>query len=205
MRSYRIIIISSLLAVASTAFSSCGRHVRTACDVTPGNSHGTKLDWRYGAGDIRIQTYKITGQLMDRWFARTNYDYTQGRPRIIITEIDNRTDHYIATDMIRDIIEGAAIDDGRFTIVVGDIRDERELDCLMQKITHDPKYNNSSRLQQGKATAPQFLGKVRITKAVTSDRFADYEDYRMTVTLYDIETQEAIDSAWDVLSKKVQR
>jgi hypothetical protein len=32
----------------------------------------------------------------------------------------------------------------------------------------------------------------------------DYEDYRMTVTLYDIETKEAIDSAWDVLSKKVR-
>ena len=38
-----------------------------------------------------------------------------------------------------------------------------------------------------------------------TDRYYTYEDYRMTVTLYDIETQEAIDSAWDVLCKKVCR
>jgi hypothetical protein len=44
-----------------------------------------------------------------------------------------------------------------------------------------------------------------MTKAVRSDSFCSYEDYRMPVTLYDIETQEAIDSAWDVLSKKVYR
>ncbi len=141
---------------------------------------------------------------MDRWLARTGYNCLNGKPRIIITCIDNRTDHYISTDMIRDIIEGVAIDDGRFTVVVGDSSDEQELDNLMAKITQDPKYANSSRLTPGQATAPQFLAKVRITKAVTSDHFYDYEDYRMTITLYDIETQEAIDSAWDVLTKKVQ-
>lgn len=106
--------------------------------------------------------------------------------------------------MIRDIIEGVAIDDGRYTVLVGDYQDERELDFLMSKITQDPKYSNSSRLSSGKAIAPQFLAKIRLTKSVTADRYFDYEDYRMTVTLYDIETQEAIDSAWDVLSKKIR-
>lgn len=199
-----IFLIATLLA-STVGLSSCScRHFRYAKDITPGNPSCEKLDWRYGAGDIRIQTTKINRQLMDRWFAKTGWDCKSGKPRIIITDIDNRTDCYIPTDMIRDIIEGAAIDDGRYTVVVGDYCDERELDMLMCKITHDPKYNNSSRLQAGQATAPQFLGKIRITKAVTSDRFYDYEDYRMTVTLYDIETQEAIDSAWDVLSKKVR-
>lgn len=192
------------IALMSLTFG-CGRHIRTAQDITPGNCHSEKLDWRYGAGDIRIQTSKLSQELMDRWFVKAGYDHTVcGKPRIIITEIDNRTDCYISTDMIRDIFEGVAIDDGRYTIVVGDSRDERELDKLMTKISQDPKYSNSSRLTMGQAIAPQFLAKVRITKAVTSDRYFDYEDYRMTVTLYDIETQEAIDSAWDVLRKRVQ-
>ncbi len=189
-----------------TALTSCAcRRTRTAQDITPGNTSCEKLDWRYGAGDIRIQTTKLNKQLMDRWYEKTGYNILDGKPCIIITEIDNRTDRYIATDVIRDIIECVAIEDGRYTVVVGDMCDECELDDLMNKILQHPKYANSSRILPGKAIAPQFLAKVRITKAVTSDRFYDYEDYRMTVTLYDIETQEAIDSAWDVLSKKIRK
>lgn len=185
--------------------SSCAcRNIRTATDITPGNKSCEKLDWRYGAGDIRIQTTKLNQQLMDRWFDKTGYNIHHGKPRLVITQIDNRTDQYISSDMIRDIIECAAIDDGRYTVVVGDIQDEGELDYFMNKILQDPKYANHSRIQPSKATAPQFLVKIRITKAVTCDRFYDYEDYRMTITLYDIETQEAIDSAYDVLRKKVR-
>lgn len=196
----------AMTALSSLLFSSasCNRGVRTAVDVTPGN-YQEKLDWRYGAADIRIQTTKINRQLMDRWYAKTAYQPKGCKPRIIITQIDNCTDQYIATDMIRDIIEGVAIDDGRYTIVVGNVSDERELDGMMNKITQDPKYSNCSRLQPGLATAPQFLGKIRITKASRSDRCYNYEDYRFSVTLYDIESQAAIDSAWDVLSKKVSR
>lgn len=198
--------IATLLALSAlTTFTGCGRYIRTAQDVTPGNCFNEKLDWRYGAGDIRIQTYKITTDLMDRWYYKSGWLRENGKPRIIITEIDNRTDCYISTDMIRDIIEGVAIDDGRFTVVVGDYRDDQELDALMMRILNDPQYQNSSQLQGGVAIAPQFLGKVRITKAESSDRLYDYQDYRMTITLYDIQTKEAIDSSWDVLTKKVQR
>ncbi|WP_068470463.1 hypothetical protein [Candidatus Protochlamydia phocaeensis] len=198
-----LIKLTALCALFFSA-TSCCRHVRTAEDVTPGN-FCEKLDWRYGAADIRIQTTKINQQLLDRWFAKTGYHCEAGKPRLIITDIDNCTDQYIPTDMIRDIFEGVAIDDGRYTVVVGNTCDEHELDYLMNKIALAPKYDNATRLQPGLATAPQFLAKVRITKAVRADRFYDYEDYRMTVTLYDIETQEAIDSAWDVLCKKVRR
>jgi hypothetical protein len=198
----RTLFILCLLGVAT---SSCvGRQVRMAQDITPGNRFHERLDWRYGAPDIRIQTTKLSRQLMDRWFAKTGYDWSYGKPRIVITAVDNRTDCYISTDMIRDIFEGAAINDGRYTIVVGDYQDERELDWTMHKILCDPKYSQTSRLTPGMATAPQFLGKVRITKATSADPYYDYEDYRMTVTLYDIETQEAIDSAWDVLQKRVR-
>lgn len=200
----RLFLLCSLFSSIAFANSGCAcRHYPSAVDITPGN-YGERLDWRYGAADIRIQTTKINRQLMDRWFAKTAYNYQQGRPRIVITEIDNRTDTYIPTDMIRDIIEGAAIDDGRYTIVVGDIADSRELDSWLNRITRDPKYSNSSRLAPNQVTAPQFLGKIRITKAINADRNYTYEDYRMSVTLYDIESQEAIDSAWDVLSKKVR-
>ena len=192
------------LCALAVNLTSCCRGVRTAVDITPGNPC-EKLDWRYGAGDIRIQTTKITQQIFDRWYMKTGYQCEAGKPRLIITEIDNCTDQYIPTDMIRDIIEGVAIDDGRFTVVVGNTADEIELDHLMGKVSSHPKYQNPSRLTPGQATAPQFLAKIRITKAVRADRFYTYEDYRMTVTLYDIETQEAIDSAWDVLSKKACR
>lgn len=200
----KCLIACLLLAAGLLASCNC-RRIRTAEDITPGNISCEKLDWRYGAGDIRIQTTKLNKQLLDRWFAKTNYDIQNGKPRLVITEIDNRTDMYIATDMIRDIIECVAIDDGRYTVVVGDTCDEHELNYFMNKILRDPKYNNCSKIQAGNAIAPQFLAKIRLTKAVTSDQFYDYEDYRMTVTLYDIETQEAIDSAWDVLSKKIRR
>lgn len=203
---YQHPLYATLCLSMMTLLSSCAcRTIRTAQDITPGNISHERLDWRYGASDIRIQTTKLNKQLMDRWLTKTGYDIGYGKPRIIITEIDNRTDQYIQTDMIRDIFECVAIDDGRYTILVGDARNESELDELMDKISLDPKYNNNSRLQAGKAIAPQFLAKVRLTKAVTSDRYYDYEDYRMTVTLYDIETQEVIDSAWDVLSKKIRR
>ncbi len=201
--SYKSFLLLGLTAVSLLCFTSCGRRVRTATDITPGNATCTKLDWRYGAGDIRIQTSKLTSQLFDRWYAKTNFDCSCCKPRVVITEIDNRTNCYISTDMIRDIFESVAVDDGRFTVVVGSYQDEHELDKKMDRILLNPKYQNS-RLNPGMATAPEFLGKVRITKAVTSDRFFDYEDYRMTVTLYDIETQEIIDSAWDILTKKVR-
>jgi hypothetical protein len=89
-------------------------------------------------------------------------------------------------------------------VVVGDNKDERELDALISKLKCDPKYSNTSRPQWGNASAPQFLAKIRITKASTAQRTYDIEDYRMTITLYDIATYEAIDSAWDVLRKKVK-
>ncbi len=198
-------LLMTMTIFCALLFSSTScRHPRTAVDITPGN-YREQLDWRYGAADIRIQTTKINRQLMDRWYTKTGYQMNGCKPRMVITQIDNCTDQYIATDMIRDIIEGVAIDDGRYTIVVGNSSDEREMNYLMQKIQCDPKYSNCSRLTPGMATAPQFLGKIRITKAVRSDCNYNYEDYRFTVTLYDIETQEAIDSAWDVLSKRVTR
>jgi hypothetical protein len=198
------ILSLALICTLLLSATSCCRHPRSAVDITPGNFR-EQLDWRYGAADIRIQTTKINRQLMDRWYAKTGFQPNGCKPRIIITQIDNRTDQYIPTDMVRDIIEGVAIDDGRYTIVVGDAADEDELDDRMNKIMGDPKYNNCSRLTPGLATAPQFMGKIRITKAVRTDCNYTYEDYRFTVTLYDIETQEAIDSAWDVLSKRVTR
>ena len=198
--------IIHLLSLCSLLFStaSCCRSVRTAEDITPGN-YREKLDWRYGAADIRIQTTKINRQLMDRWFDKTANQMIRCKPRLVISQIENCTDQYISTEMIRDIIEGVAIDDGRYTVVVGNSQNEAELDYFMNKIQNDPKYSNPSRLQPGMATAPQFLAKIRITKAVRSERNYIFEDYRFSVTLYDIETQEAIDSAWDVLSKKVCR
>ena len=193
----------ALLAL-SLLLCSCGRHLRTAEDITPGNPQETCLNWKYGATDIRIQTGKITKELVDRWVARTNYDLSNGKPRIIVTHVDNRTDMVISNDMIRDIIEHAAVDDGRVTMVVGDTQDEKELDTWLKKITNDPKYARKSRVDTHAVQAPQFLAKIRIVKALTEQKRYDIEEYLMTLTLYDLETQEIVDSATDLLRKKVQ-
>lgn len=197
----KLLTLTTLLC----SFSSCStRHVPVAYDVTPGNHSGVQLGVGYGADDIRIQTSKINRTLMDRWFAETGHLLRKGvQPRIIITEIDNRTDVYISTDMVRDIVEGVAINDGRYTIVVGDAQDKRELAGLLYELTHDPKYSASSRPETGSALAPQFLAKIRITKSHSQLPKHKIEEYRMTITLYDVESQTAIDSAWDVLRKKV--
>ncbi len=197
MKKYIPIALSIILA-------SCGRDIRTAQDITPGNPKETCLNWKYGATDIRIQTGKITKQLVDRWIARTNYDVAQGKPRIIITHIDNRTDMVIPTDVIRDIVEHVAVDDGRVTMVVGDTKDEQELDHWLKKILKDPKYSSKTRVENHQVSAPQFLAKIRISKAMTEQKRYDIEDYLMTLTLYDIETQEIVDSATDILRKKVE-
>lgn len=194
--------ISCILLALSLA--GCGRQIRTAQDITPGNAKENQLSWKYGANDIRIQTTKVTSELVDKWFARTGYARNGQKPRIIITQIDNRTDMVISTHMIRDIIESVAIEDGRVSIMVGDAKDEAELNELLDKITHDPKYANSTRLAADQSKAPQFLAKIRLVKALTEQKRYDIEDYRMTITLYDIETGEALDSAYDVLRKKVQ-
>lgn len=192
-----------LAALILITLSSCTyRRIPTAMDITPGNPT-RKLGVQYGAFDIRIQTSKINSQLMDRWFAKTGYDCTCIKPRIIIADVDNCTDQYISLDIVRDIFEAAAIDDGRYTVVVGNIDDEYQMDYLMDKIQNHPKYDNCSKLQKNLAIAPEFLAKVRITKAVTCLESCTMETYRMQVTLYDIETQQAIDSAWDVLEKRV--
>ncbi len=195
-----------LLCMIVLSLSSCGgRNIRSASDITPNHPNtGEVLDWRYGANDLKIQTTEILKKLIDRWYEKTQYNNQNGKPSIIITGVDNQTDTYIPTTMIRDVIEGIAINDGRFVIVAGDQGDDQELDSIMNKIQNDTKYQNESKLEGQNAKAPQFLSKIRLTKAITYHKYYDIEDYRMTITLYNIETREAVDSAWDVLRKKVK-
>ncbi|MBN4066964.1 hypothetical protein JYU14_02655 [Simkania negevensis] len=204
MKMMRVYVVIGIITTA-TVLSGCQRRYPRVEDVTPGNPAATEFGPGYGANEIRVQTDKINKQLMNRWLAKTGYDLQQGQPRIIITQIENLTDQYIPTEMIREIIEGVAINDGRYTVVVGDAKDEKELDALMEKIRNNPKYSNSSRLKPHQATAPQFLAQVKLLKSVSHLPKYDIEDWRMSVTLYDIETGEAIDQAYDVLRKKVYR
>lgn len=194
-----------LVILTAVGLTACGRNIRTAEDVTPGHEQETCLDWKYGATDIRIQTQKVTDVLMQKWWNISRADLaSKGKARIVITQVDNRTDQYISTDMIRDIIEEVAVNDGRFTITVGDVKDSEELDTLLVKAGTDSKYRLETRAQLGQATAPQFLGKIRITKAVTHQKRYDLEHYRFSITLYDIQSQEAVDSASDTMYKKVE-
>lgn len=197
--------LSSLLLCTCLSVTSCSqKRPRLAHDITPGNRIEKELDWQYGANDMKIQTTKLSKILMDRWYEKTGFIWSAGnKPRVIVTTIDNATDNYIPTDMLRDIFESVAANDGRFTVVVGNPKDEKQLDQFLQKYTHDPKYNPSTKPASNKALAPQFIAKIRLTKAITSQLKYDIEDWRMTITLYDLQTQEIIDSAYDVLRKKV--
>ncbi len=201
----RILNFSACAMLLSlVALTACGRNIRTAQDVTPGHEKETRLDWKYGAMDIKIQTSQVTNALMNRWWAVAKEDLaSKGKARIIITDVDNRTDQFISTAMIRDVIEEVAVDDGRFSVVVGDSLDEKELDRLLEKSLRDPKYDLATRPQSGVAKAPQFLAKIRLTKAITHQKTHDLEHYRFSITLYDIETQEAVDTASDTLYKKI--
>lgn len=70
-----------ILLLALMMLSSCAcRSVRIAEDITPGNISCDKLDWRYGAKDIRIQTTKLNKQLMDRWLEKSGYNLYNGKP-----------------------------------------------------------------------------------------------------------------------------
>lgn len=193
------------LLCAALLFTSCVRPLYMADDVSPCNRSRTQLDWHYGSKDIQIQTARILSNLMERWYWKTGYNPNYYlKPRLIITEVDNCTDQYLSNEMIRDIFENVAASDGRFAVVVGNTDDTSELDSLMKRILNDPKYANSSRIKPNSALAPQFLVKVRITKANNFAPSYLYEDYRMTVTLYDIETQTVVDSAQDLLRKRVR-
>lgn len=201
---WRLSLAFTLSALVLLPGCSHGRRIRVAEDITPGNLKESELDWQYGANDIRIQTTKLTKILMDRWFEKTAAKAQEIKPRLIITEVSNLTNTYIPLDMVREIIESAAINDGRFSVVVGNAQDSEELDRLLQKALQDPKYSQSSRPTPGEAKAPQLLGKIRLTMAQTQQPKYDIQDWRMSITLYDIQTQEAIDSAYDVLRKKVK-
>jgi hypothetical protein len=196
------LLIFPFIALSLTA-CHC-RHLRTAIDATPGNPRECQLDCHYGANDIRIQTTKLSKTLMDKWYSKTKYRVdTQDKPTIVFGGIENRTDMYIPTDLIQDVLEGVAINDGRFRVVVSHAKDESELDFLMHKQQCSQKYLNSTRLDAQSAYAPRFLAKLRITKAKTKTPCYDIEDYRMTMTLYDIESQECVDQAFDLLRKFV--
>lgn len=130
------------------------------------------VDWRYGASEMRIQTGRAAGDLMDRWFAKTGHDSDQKCPHIFVSKFNNLTDCFIPEEIVRDALEKAALDDGRFSIAVGKRR--------------------------GK---PTLLAKVSLSRDVFSGSLGDVEVYQLTIGLYDAESDTLLDSAKDVLCK----
>jgi hypothetical protein len=164
------------------------------------------LNYRYGANDIFIQTSRLAKTLMDRWFVETKYiPRSTLKPIIQFGTIENKTDSYISLEMIHDIFESVATLDKRFVVVASHSKDENELDLLLKKQIQSEKYSDVTRCIPNQVTAPRFLAKLRITKAKSAGSNFDIEDYRMTMTLYDIETQEIIDQAFDLLRKYTKR
>src|SRR5690554_2885782 len=108
------------LLMAMLLCSGCCRPLYMAEDISRCNPTRASLDWHYGAKDIQIQTGRILSCLLERWYWKTGYNPNNcTKPRFIITEVDNCTDQYLSSEMIRDIFENVAANDGRFTVVVG--------------------------------------------------------------------------------------
>ncbi len=190
-----------LLLLSAT---SCSLN-KIAHNFSINNSRATVVDWRYGASEIRIQTCKATRTLIERWLAKTSSCQSTDCPRIIITKFKNCTDCYIPCEMIRDAVEEAALDDGRFTILMCDPKSEQKLTGCMSKTQRHPKYRYPAAPSPDGNSGPKFFGKICLTKISSTDPACQLEEYHLALDLYDAETEELVDSAQDILYKKAYR
>ncbi|MBB65571.1 MAG: hypothetical protein CMO81_10970 [Waddliaceae bacterium] len=158
---------------------------------------------RYTADDLCYQSALVAKQLIDRWENQFEKQIDKKeKPRLLINDLDNRTDVPLSHKDVSKYLDLIAAKDGRFTVKLGNTQDEQENDMMMDRYLSDPHYSTDATPDHPNGKAPQFLTKIRLSKAVTSDQVYNYEDYRLSILLYDIETQELIDSAWDVLRKQ---
>ena len=159
--------------------------ITTSCGVAPAQVEpcsSTVVDWRYGASEIRVQAGNASRALMERWFATTGHDCHKIRPRLLIVNFNNETDCYIPQDVVCDAIFRAASDDGRYSMELG---------------ATNPRINSWHR--------PTFIGEITLSKELTPGTSCDIEKFRLTIDLYETESKEFIDSAQDILWKKLHK
>jgi len=144
--------------------------------------------------EIQQQFAFIIGQLLDRLLTDNRYTCQNGKPLFVFTGMENFSDLEISSGMILDIIEEVSIIDGRFITDGKFLKDEEELGSVINKIIRSLKCSSFYRVPDYYKGFPQFLTKITLEKNLHSECCPSYENYCMTVTLYDPYTKEEVDS-----------
>lgn len=154
--------------------------------------------WEYGPSIIRKQTIAILKPLIDEWYAKNGERFD--KPRILLTRINNTTGEYIASNEVRAAFQSAADDDGRFTVILEDVVDDCEFKRVTNAFDKIQKSEDEIRVKDGEKIIPDFFAKIRFQKV----KACPFEEYWMTIALYDIETKELIGSGTNVFRRKLR-
>ncbi len=186
------------------SFTGCRGKIHTVQDLTGTPRIGERIDWRYNAQDVRLQAKYIMKELVTRWYNNTGYKAIHHvTPHIIFAEIENRSDAFISLEAFQDVLHALSIEDTRYTVEVHNVQNERELNALISKMKENPHYAPTSKVHVDQVLPPQIFAKFYLSHEVSSGNQVEYLDYRMTITFYDFETREPIDSISDTLRKKI--
>lgn len=154
--------------------------------------------WEYGPSVIRAQTVVILKQLIDDWYVKNGERFD--KPRILLTRINNTTGEYIASNEVRAAFQSAADEDGRFTVILEDVVDNCEFNQVTNAFDKIQKREDEARIKEGEKIIPDFFAKIRFKKVGTSP----YEEYWMTIALYDVETKELIGSGSNIFRRNLK-
>jgi hypothetical protein len=142
----------------------------------------------YRTEDLYKQVNWASRQLMNRWFKRTGHEYQrEGRPQLIIAEIDNRADTYLPPTIVRAIFQDVAEEDGRYISVPSPVVEEGD------------------RSNRYRRPAPILMATVRLAKNEQRVEDTHHQSYRLSITLFNEGNEQAIDTAWSDLDKSHPR
>jgi len=179
--------------------AQCTSCSRGRLDIEPYDYGENPQCWEYGPAAIRAQTAAIMKPLMDDWYAKNGERFD--RPRILLTNINNTTGEYIASNEVRGAFDSVADQDGRFTVIIADAVDNCEFKRVTNEFDKIQKSEDEIRVKDGEKIIPDFFAKIRFKKVET----CSYEEYWMTIALYDVGTKELIGSGSNVFRRQLRR
>ncbi len=143
----------------------------------PGFRRGEKAAAQRVAWQYGANDLRIQATKVNKKLIENWLEGHEGKPLLYIAEVDNRTDWHIDTEMLQDIFTNVAINDGRYDVTM-----------------EEPDTGD----------IPVLRATILLTKKATKLKYFEYEDYIMTITVFDNDNQQKIDSAWDILRKRVE-
>jgi hypothetical protein len=194
----KILSLTAILAALPLS-AQCPNCSSGSLLIEPYNYGENAQCWEYGPSVIRAQTITILKPLMDDWYAKNGERFD--KPRILLTRINNTTGEYIASNEVRAAFQSAADDDGRFTVILEDVADDCEFNRVTNAFDKIQKREDEIRVKEGEKIIPDFFAKIRFKKVEA----CPYEEYWMTIALYDVETKALIGSGTNVFRRQLRR